>query len=335
MATSYTQQYAHFSPREIAGPAPIRMSEIPKSTQQKSLTAAAAKGVKATVWGIVASAFLAVVKILSGIIGNSYALIADGIESVLDIMSSMVVWGSLRIASQPATQRYPFGYGKVEPLAAMVVATVLLGAGAGIAIQSVIEIRTPDHMPEPFTLFILIGVIATKEIMFRFLHKTGESIGSKALQTDAWHHRADSLTSLAALIGISIALYMGEGYESADDWAALFAAGVIGFNGVKLFKSGWREVLDVAEPPELIEQIRKVANGVSKVHGIEKCRVRRSGLALYIDLHVLVDGDLSVREGHDIAHLVKDALLESDLGVQDVTVHIEPSDLDPSEHSPM
>ena len=310
------------------------MGKVPISSQQNALTAAAAKGVKATVWGIVASAFLAVVKILSGIIGNSYALIADGIESVLDIMSSMVVWGSLRIASQPTTERYPFGYGKAEPLAAMVVATVLLGGGAGIVIQSVSEIRTPHHMPEPFTLAVLIGVIVSKEIMFRVLHNTGESIGSKAMQTDAWHHRSDSLTSLAALIGISIALYMGEGYESADDWAALFAAGVIGFNGIKLFRSGWREVLDVAEPPELIARIREVASGVPRVCGIEKCRVRRSGLALYIDLHVLVDGDISVREGHDIAHFVKDALLESSLGVQDVTVHIEPSDLDPSEHSP-
>jgi len=311
------------------------MDKVQISLQHKALTAAAAKGVKATVWGIIASAFLAVVKILSGIIGNSYALIADGIESVLDIMSSMVVWGSLRIASQPATERYPFGYGKAEPLAAMVVATVLLGAGLGIAIQSVIEIRTPHHTPEPFTLFVLIGVIVTKEIMFRILCKTGESIGSKAMQADAWHHRSDSLTSFAALIGISIALYMGDGYESADDWAALFAAGVIGFNGVKLFRTGWQEVLDVAEPPELIERIREVSNGVPKVQGIEKCRVRRSGLALYIDLHVLVDGDLSVREGHDIAHCVKDALLESNLGVQDVTVHIEPSDLAPSDHSPI
>lgn len=305
------------------------MDRIPIASQQEALAAAAAKGVKATVRGIVASAFLAVVKILSGIIGNSYALIADGIESVLDIMSSMVVWGSLRIASQPATERYPFGYGKAEPLAAMVVATVLLGAGAGIAIQSVREIRTPHHMPEPFTLAVLIGVIVTKEIMFRVLHKTGESIGSKAMQTDAWHHRSDSLTSLSALIGISIALYMGEGYESADDWAALFAAGVIGFNGIKFFQSGWREVLDVAEPPELIERIREIASGAPSVCGIEKCRVRRSGLALYIDLHVIVDGDHSVREGHEIAHFVKDALLESVLGVQDVTVHIEPSDYSP------
>lgn len=310
------------------------MGKVPVSLQQEALAAAAAKGIKATMWGIVASAFLAAVKIISGIIGNSYALIADGIESVLDIISSLVVWGSLRIASQPANEQYPFGYGKTEPLAVMVIATVLLGAGAGIAIQSVIEIRTPQHLPKPFTLFVLLGVIVTKEVIFRVLHQTGEKIGSQAMKTDAWHHRADTLTSLAALIGISIALYMGAGYESADDWAALFAAGVIGFNGVKLFRSGWREVLDVAEPPEVIEQIRRIASGVPQVHGIDKSRVRRSGLALFIDLHVLVDGELSVREGHEIAHFVKDALLKSNLGVQDVTVHIEPSDLDPSEHSP-
>jgi len=299
---------------------------------QTALAAAASRGVKATVWGIVASACLAVIKILAGIFGNSYALIADGLESLLDIMSSMVVWGSLRIASQPATERYPYGYGKAEPLAALVVATALLGAGLGIAIQSVSEIRTPHHMPAPFTLMVLIGVIITKEIMFRFLFRTGESIGSKAMQTDAWHHRSDSLTSIAAFIGISVALYMGEGYESADDWAALFAAGVIGFNGVRLFRSALTEVLDVSPSAELIAQFREIALGVPRVHDIEKCRVRKSGLVLFIDLHVIVDGGLSVRQGHDISHLVKQALLDSPFGIQDVTIHIEPSDPRPGDH---
>lgn len=293
---------------------------------EAALAGAAARGIRATVLGIVASTVLAAVKVISGILGNSYALIADGVESGLDIMSSMVVWGSLRIASQPATERYPYGYGKAEPLAALAVATALLGAAVGIAIQSIREIQTPHHMPAPFTLVVLVGVVITKEIMFRVLFRTGENIGSKAMQTDAWHHRSDSLTSIAAFIGISVALFAGEGYESADDWAALFAACVIGFNGVRLFRSALREILDVSPPPELIAEVRRIAAAVSEVVDLDKCRVRTSGLILFVDLHVLVDSSKTVAQGHAISHQVKDALLAADLGIRDVTVHIEPAD---------
>jgi len=290
----------------------------------KELAIAAAHGMRATVWGIVASTVLAIIKVSAGILGHSYALIADGIESALDIMSSMVVWGSLRIAAQPATDDYPYGYGKAEPLAALAVATALPAVAAGIAIHSISEIGNPKHMPEPFTLLVLIGVILTKEAMFRRLVSTGKSIGSKAMQTDAWHHRSDSITSIAAFIGISVSLYGGPGYESADDWAALFASGVIAFNGILLFRSALGEILDVSPPPETLAEIREIAGAVPRVIGIDKCRLRRSGLILFIDLHVIVDGSLSVTQGHDISHSVKDALLASDLKIRDVTVHIEP-----------
>jgi cation diffusion facilitator family transporter len=292
--------------------------------QQDILAASAARGIRATAWGIVASTCLAVVKVVGGIVGNSYALVADGVESMLDIMSSMVVWGSLRIASQPATERYPYGYGKAEPLAALAVATALLGAAVGISIQSIAEIRTPHHMPAPFTLWVLVGVIASKEVMFRYLFRTGEAIGSKAMQTDAWHHRSDSLTSVAAFIGISVALYMGEGYESADDWAALFAACVIAFNGVRLFRSALRDVLDISAPPALLSKVRGLACAVPGVIDVEKCRIRASGLVYFIDLHVIVDGGLTVHQGHEISHRVKDVLVGGNMGIQDVTIHIEP-----------
>jgi len=144
------------------------------------------------------------------------------------------------------------------------------------------------------------------------------------MQTDAWHHRSDSLTSIAAFIGISIALFAGKGYESADDWAALFAAGVIAFNGVRLFRSVLREILDASPPPVLVAQVREIALAVPDVIKLDKCRVRTSWLILFIDLHVVVDGNLTVTRGHDISHRVKDALLASKLGIRDVTIHIEP-----------
>ena len=277
-------------------------------------------------WGILlASSILAAVKIVGGILGNSYALIADGVESMLDIMSSLVVWGSLRVSTQPPNEQFPYGFGKVEPLSALVVATALLAAAIGIAIQSIREILTPHHMPAAFTLAILVGVVVAKEIMFRVLFRTGESIGSKAMQTDAWHHRSDSLTSVAAFVGISIALFAGKGYEAADDWAALVAAAVIAFNGIRLFRSAWREVLDAAPPRDVIENVRAVAKRVTGVTDIEKCRIRKSGLGMFVDIHVVVDGEMSVRRGHALSHEVKDQLLTAIAGVQDVLVHIEPS----------
>ncbi|MAT68891.1 MAG: cation-efflux pump [Planctomycetaceae bacterium] len=300
------------------------MDESPLGNH-RSFAEAAARGVRAALRGILASSALAAVKIISGVVGNSYALIADGVESLLDILSSLVVVGSLKVAAQPATEQHPYGYGKVEPLAALVVATALLAAAVGIAVQSIREIITPHHAPEPFTLLVLVAVVATKEIMYRRLHRTGLAIGSQALESDAWHHRSDSLTSLAAFLGISIALYFGEGYEAADDWAALFAAGVIAFNGAGLFRGAWREVLDVAPPPEVVQRIRAIAAGVDGVAGIDKCRVRKSGLGMFIDIHVEVDGNLSVRAGHELGHRVKAVLLASPENVHDVLVHIEPS----------
>ena len=288
------------------------------------LQRAAARGTRATVLGILASAALATVKILAGLLGNSYALVADGVESVLDIFSSLLVWGSIRIGASPQSKRFPYGLGKVEPLAALVVATVLLAAAIAIAFAAVRSIPTPHGSPALFTLPVLVGVVAVKEIMFHVMFTTGASIGSRALQTDAWHHRSDALTSVAAFIGISIALVGGEGFEAADDWAALFACVIIAVNGVRLFRSALDEVLDVAAPPMLENQVRLIAASVPGVESIDVCRVRKSGLAVLVDIHVEVDGDLPVRRGHEIAHDVKSALLQSDLAILDVLVHIEP-----------
>ena len=290
------------------------------------LAGAARKGIRTVLFGVLVSAFLAAVKIVSGIAGHSYALIADGVESLMDIFSSLVVLGSLKVASRPPDENHPYGHGRAESLGAMVVALGLLGAAVGIAIQSVHEIVTPDRAPAAFTLFVLAAVVATKEVLFRVLRRTGQDIESRALQTDAWHHRSDALTSLAAFIGISISLIGGPGYETADDWAALFACLVIAFNGVHLLRSTLDDVMDAAPPAELEQEIRGIAASVAHVEGIDKCRIRRSGLTLLVDVHVVVDGDLSVRRGHDIAHAVKAALLASRFSVLDVAVHIEPAD---------
>ena len=280
--------------------------------------------------GVVVSAFLATAKIAAGVIGSSFALVADGVESVLDIFSGLLVWGGLRASAVPQSERYPYGLGKAEPLASLVVSTVLLLAAVGIAISAAQAIRSPQEVPESFTLLVLVGVLIAKEFMFRVLSARGREIGSRALNTDAWHHRSDALTSLAAFIGISVALTAGEGFESADDWAALVACAVIAFNGFRLFRASLREVLDVTAPEEIRDRVREIAESVPGVDGVDLLRVRQSGLALWVDIHVEVEGDISVRAGHQIAHLVKDGLLRSDLRILDALVHVEPHpDLDP------
>lgn len=304
------------------------MSQLPyqADASRVKLGASANTGIRASLTSVIISLILGDVKVISGVVGHSYALVADGVESILDVVGGAIVAGSLKLAAQPPDEKYPFGYGKVEPAAALVIATGLLAAAVGIAIQSVREIRTPHHAPAPFTLVVLVLVVVTKELLYRFLLRTGESIDSNAMRTDAWHHRSDSLTSAVAFIGISIALMGGEGYEQADDWAALFAAAVIAFNGVGLLRKAWREIMDASLPDHVIEDIREIARNVDGVVGIDMCRVRKSGLGLWVDIHVEVPAEMTVREGHEIAHRVKDALLGRGRNIMDVVVHIEPAD---------
>ncbi len=294
------------------------------SSTPEQLSQAVRRGTRVAAFGVIASAFLAVIKIAAGVIGNSFALVADGVESVLDIFSGLLVWGGLRVSAMPQSEQYPYGLGKAEPLASLVVSAVLLMAAVGIAIGAAREIVSPQEAPEIFTLVVLVGVLITKEVMFRVLSARAREIGSQSLNADAWHHRSDALTSLAAFLGISLAVTAGEGFESADDWAALVACAVITFNGVRLFRASLTEVLDATAPKEVCDRVREIAESVPGVDGLDLLRVRQSGLALWVDIHVEVDGDISVREGHEIAHLVKDGLLHSDLRILDALVHVEP-----------
>jgi len=275
--------------------------------------------------GIAVNMLLAIVKIVTGIFGNSYALIADGIESTADIVTSLVVWTGLKISSLPADDDHPFGHGKAEPIAGLVVALALLAAAAFIAFQSVREIITPHHAPAWFTLPVLAVVIATKETLYRFAFKVGTQLASTAVKGDAWHHRSDAITSAAAFVGIAIALIGGKGYEAADDWAALFACLIILFNGCRIFRAALNDIMDAAPPDSLQTQIRELSSSVRGVLRIEKCRARKSGLGVFVELHVEVDGDLTVRRGHEIAHQVADHLKSSPFSIQHVLVHVEPA----------
>ncbi len=288
------------------------------------MTAQPHRGIQTAQLGLLVNTGLALVKFVAGILGNSYALIADAVESTSDILSSAVVWGGLRIASREADDEFPFGYGKAEALAGAVVSLMLLAASAGISIEAIREIRTPHHAPAPFTLVVLVLVVLVKETLFRRVFRVGDEEGSTVVKADAWHHRSDAITSVAAFIGISVALWKGEGWESADDWAALVAALVIAINALLLLRPAVFDLMDRAPEPDIVERVRLAALAVPDVMAIEKLKVRRAGTGLYVDLHVQSDPNLSLHAAHIVSGKVKSAIRGSVGRVHGVLIHMEP-----------
>lgn len=275
--------------------------------------------------GIVLNAALALVKFAGGILGNTYALIADGAESTLDIVSSLLVWAGLRVASQPPDANHPYGHGKAEAVAALAVATFIFAMTGWVGVHAVHEIVTPHLGPKWWTLILLAAVVAVKLWFSRRMKVAGMAAGSTALGVEAMHHWSDALTSAAAFVGIAVALIGGEGWEAADDWAALFACVIIAFNGAGMLMKALGDVMDTAVPERFENEVRAIALGVSGVLALDKMRMRKSGLSYLVDIQVRVDGELTVRAGHDIAHAVKDALIAStEHRISDVTVHVEP-----------
>ena len=298
--------------------------------QNRQYSHPAQRGMKTSLVGILVNTVLAITKGAAGVAGNSYALVADAIESTLDIFSSAIVWGGLKISTLPADEDHPYGHGKAEPLAGALVAIGLFAGAIIIVMQSVREIITPHHAPESFTLLVLVVVVITKELLFGFVMKVGNEVQSTAVRGDAWHHRSDAITSAAAFVGISVALIGGNGYESADDWAAMFVSVIIAINAYRIFRPSLNEIMDAAQQPEIEKRVREVASGVEGVLWLEKCYIRKMGFDYFVDLHVTVDANITVHEGHEIARCVKLALRQSNSSIADVLIHIEPSSI--SEH---
>ncbi|GAB1431076.1 cation diffusion facilitator family transporter [Ignavibacteria bacterium] len=282
--------------------------------------------IKATYFSIVGNASLAVVKGLAGFFGNSYALIADAIESTTDIFSSFLVLFGLKYSSRPADKNHPYGHGRAEPLITFIVVGFLITSATIIAYESIKNIGTPHELPKFWTLFVLIPLIIWKEISFQLVMKKANESNSSSLKADAWHHRSDAITSVAALIGISIALYFGKGYETADDWAALFASGFILYNSYKIFRPALGEIMDENLYDDLIYDIRKVSLTVDGVVDTEKCFIRKAGMKYHVDLHATVDANVSVKDGHEIAHRLKDTLRNDIPQLGHVLIHIEPNE---------
>jgi len=283
------------------------------------------KAIKATYFSIVSNTCLSLVKWLAGYFGNSYALIADAIESTADIFSSLLVLFGLKYSNRPADKNHPYGHGRAEPLITFLIVGFLIISAGIIAYKSVLNIRTPHELPKPFTLYILGAIIIWKEISYRIVMKRSKETNSSSLRADAWHHRSDAITSIAAFIGISVALFFGNGYEAADDWAALFSSGFILYNCYLIFRPALGEIMDEHLYDDLVESIRKVSQTVEGVMDTEKCFIRKAGMKYHVDLHAIVDARISVKQGHDISHNLKDTLKQQIPELGNVLIHIEPN----------
>ena len=288
-----------------------------------------ARGIRAARAGLAVNALLVATKLTAGILGNAYVLIADGVESSTDIFGGIIVWHGLSVAARPADEDHPFGHGKAESLAAAAVALLLLGAAVGITVAAVREIQTPHSIPAPFTLVVAVAVIVVKAILARRVAKVGSEVGSAAVKADAWHHASDAISSAAAVVGIAIALAGarwrgGSGWETADDWAALVAALMIGINGMLMLRPALDALMDRAPTGEVAARVSNAARSVPGVLGIEQLRIRVSGLDYLVDIHVQAAPELTLRESPALLGAVKAAIREAAPTVSGVLIHMEP-----------
>lgn len=281
--------------------------------------------IKTTYFSIGGNFLLALIKVGSGILGNSYALIADGIESTADIFSSTFVLLGLKYAQRPPDENHPYGHTRIEPLITFLVVAFLVTSATIIAYESIINIQTPHKVPKAWTLIVLGVIIIWKEGSYRYVSKKAAATNSSSLKADAWHHRSDAITSITAFIGIGIALIFGKGYENADDWAALFASAFILYNSYLIFRPALGEIMDEHVYDDLVEEIREVSLKVDGILGTEKCFVRKAGMNYHLDLHATVNGKISVEEGHDLSHKLKDRLHKELPQLMNILIHIEPN----------
>lgn len=280
---------------------------------------------KAIWFSILSNAVLGIIKLISGLIGHSFALVADATESLSDVLSSVLVLFGLKYAAKPPDENHPYGHGKAEPLVTFFVVAFLFASSIFIALRSIQNIRTPHELPEQWTIYILIAIILWKEGSYRWVNSKSQETNSTALKADAWHHRSDAITSIAALVGIIIARFLGDGYEAADDWAALVASGFILYNSYLIFRPALGEVMDEHLSDELRDEIHRVALEIQGVRNTEKCLIRKAGMQFHVELHAWVDGEMSVRESHQLAHDLKDHLHDRISELGHITIHIEPA----------
>jgi cation diffusion facilitator family transporter len=277
---------------------------------------------------IALNGLIGVLKLAAGLLGHSYALLADAAESFTDVFSSSISLFGLTVAATPADRTHPFGHSRAETLASAAVSLALAAIGGLIFWHAALSLSEPRLAPDPRTLLVLVPVILAKEWMFHRLRARGKATGSVAIVTEAWHQRSDVVTSIAALAGILIAWIGGPRWSHADSWAAMVASVWLVGVGLWLLNPTLHELMEGSVDPSLTAFVRQTGLDCPGIRGIDKVWVRKLGMRLIVDLHIEVDPDISVQEGHRLAHDVKSKIQAELPQVLDVMVHVEPYDPD-------
>lgn len=279
-----------------------------------------------TLLGVVMNAALGLGKLIGGWLGDSFALLSDAANSLGDVAISLGVLYALWLAQRPPDKEHPYGHTRAEGIAGLTVALLVSVAAAFIAWEAVQQLGMPQTVPARWTIAVAAVNLVIKEGLYHYSRHVGHRTGSTAIAATAWDHRADALCSAVVLIGLVAAVLGGAAWAVADDIAALAVATAVMYSAARLFVRAGRELMDIQADDAIVAQVRDSAADVSGVRGVETLRVRKSGLEYFADIHVEVDADLSVAEGHRIGHDVKDELLRSYPQLRDVLVHVEPHD---------
>jgi cation diffusion facilitator family transporter len=277
---------------------------------------------KAAVWGLGVSLGLGGVKLLGGLLGHSLALLSDGLHSLVDAAISAALVVALIVAQRPADREHPYGHGRVEAVAGAGLALILLALAAAIAFESLSTIAERYAPPAVFTLFIAGGGACLQELLYRYVSRVARRTGSAALLATAWDYRLDALGGIGVLVGVALARWAG--WPWADHVAAILIAATVFWIGGRLLWENIQSLIDRQADPEILEQVRTEAQAVPGVLAVEKLRVRRMGIELVVEIHIEVDGNETVRDGHAVAHAVKDHLMRQIPAICDVVVHVEP-----------
>ncbi len=279
---------------------------------------------RVTLIGAGLNILLATLKATGGILFNSTALIADAVDSTGDLLSDAITYITVKVARKPADQSHPYGHGRVETVAALIIAMLLFGAAIGIATNAVKSISGGDHTPVAFpALIVALISIIVKEFLYRWTRKVALKMRSKALEANAHNHRSDAFSSIAVFIGL-LTNYFIPGAWFMDAVASIFVTIFISRTAVIVLRDSAMELVDSAQDHELCTAIIETANMVHKVKNPHRCRSRRYGHVVVIDLDIEVHPETTVQEGHQLAHKVKDLVLEKFKEVADLQIHIEP-----------
>lgn len=280
---------------------------------------------RAALLGVAVTLSLGLAKLAGGLLGNSLALLSDSVHSLGDTLAAASVWGALLWAQQPADREHPYGHTRVEAVAGSNVALLLILSGLWVAWEALHGFGAHAPPPEAFTVVIALASVIMSEWLYRYSSRIARQTGSSAVLAASWDQRLDAFGSLAVLIGLALARWGGPDWHAADHVAALLVSLVILWTGGNLFWASVQELMDRQADPDVLQTVRREALAVPGVRGVEKLLVRKTGLEYLVDIHVEVDPDISVRDGHNIGHAVKDRLVDGIVTVKDVLVHIEPA----------